>query len=682
MAKEIKKSCCRMCGMLCGIDVHVEDGRVVEIEGNKNYVANNGRICIKGSSGLSQLYHKDRLMKPLKKVNGEFVEIELEQAMDEIAAKLKQLQETYGTASVGVWKGEGTGFAQQEELARRFTHAIKTPNYFSNDTQCYAGRYISYNLNYGTWPAADFRNSKLAVIWGTNAPASHSYWTQDINAGREKGGKLVVIDTMYTDMARVADLYIQIKPGTDGVLAWGLIQQLIKQAVIDEEFIATYTHGYAELEAYAKMFTPEYVEKYTGVSQAQLQEVVDLYKVATPHVSSWCGTGLEHQTNGVSNVRTVAYIDALIGAVDVPGSMVTLDGFGASHLEIELDDELVELAIGKKEYPVLYGQRGECHTLLLMDQILSEKPYPFKGLVMTAANPALTNANSQKVVEALSALELLVVKDLYMTETAKLADYILPAASYLERSEIQYSGINQTVKLTEQVVDLGLQNEYDLFKGLADRLGAADLIPWKNEEAMNRWLVEPTGISYEDLAAHRDGYQYKPLTYNKIQGAHANGKTPFNTKTGKIEFTSEYLRDMGYEPLAKYTSVPVYIDRPETDYPLVLMTGARKVMYFHGRYRNIEQINKVMPEGLVELHPDDAMNLNVQEGDRVRVVTENGAIEIKVKVLHEAEIFPGAIQITHGFAKANVNMLVGDGTRDPISGFPALKSVPARVEKI
>jgi len=671
-----------MCGMLCGIDVILEDGKVVEIKGNENYLANNGRICIKGSSGLTQLYHPDRLMKPLKKVNGEFVEIELEQAMDEIGAKMKALQESYGTASVGVWKGEGTGFAQQEELARRFAHAIKTPNYFSNDTQCYAGRYISYNLNYGTWPAADFRNTQLSVIWGTNAPASHSYWMQDVNIGREKGAKLVVIDTMYTDMARVADLYIQIKPGTDAVLAWGLIQQLIEQDVVDMDFIKTYTHGYEELASYAKEFTPEFVEKYTGVSPEDLQTIVDMYKVATPSVTSWCGTGLEHQGNGVNNVRTVAYIDALIGAVDVPGSMVTLDGFGPSHLEIELDEDLVELAIGKKEYPVLYGQRGECHTLLLMDQILSDKPYPFKGLVMTAANPVLTNANSQKVVEALSHLELLVVKDLYMTETAKLADYVLPAASYLERSELQYNGINQLVKLTEQVVDFGLQNEYDFFKGLADRLGASDLIPWENEEALNRWLVEPTGMTLEELASHRDGYQFKPLTYNKIQEAQARGERPFNTKTGKIEFTSEYLRDMGFEPLAKYATAPKYIDSPEEAYPFVLMTGARKVMYFHGRYRNIEQINKVMPEGLVEIHPEDAQALSIVDGERVRVVTDNGALEIKAKVLHEKEIHPGAIQITHGFAKANVNKLVGDGTRDPISGFPALKSVPARIEKI
>ena len=677
-----KKTCCRMCGMLCGIDVHVEDGKVVEIEGNKEYLANRGRICIKGSSGLTQLYNKDRLKKPLKKTENGFVEIELEQAMDEIAQKIKQIQNESGTQAIGVWKGEGTGFSQQEELARRFAHAIKTPNYFSNDTQCYAGRYISYNLVYGTWPAADFRNTKLAVIWGTNAPASHSYWVQDINESRNNGAKLVVIDTMYTEMARIADIYIQIKPGTDSALAWGIIHQLINNDIIDMNFINTYTHGFEELKEYASKFTYEYVYEYTGVTKEQIDSIIDLYREAVPNVTSWCGTGLEHQTNGVNNVRSVAYIDSLIGAIDVPGGMVTLDGFGASHLPIELDEKLVDLAIGKKEYPVLYGMRGECHTLLLMDQILSEKPYPFKGMLMTAANPVLTNANSKKVLEALSKLDLLVVKDLYLTETAQLADYVIPAASYLERSELQYNGINQTVKLTEKVVDLGLQNEYDFFKGLADRLDVSELIPWKNEYELNKWLLEPTGMTIEELAEYRDGYQFKPLTYGKIQKSHAKGLKVFNTPTGKIEFSSEYLKDLGYGPLAKFSSEPEYIDNPKEEYPLLLMTGARKVMFFHGRYRNIAQINKVMPKGLVEIHPQDALKLNISDGELVRVVTENGSIEINVKIVDEKEIAPESIQITHGFKKANVNVLVGDGSRDPISGFPALKSVQARIEKI
>ncbi|MRI34430.1 hypothetical protein EOPP23_15685 [Endozoicomonas sp. OPT23] len=683
MAKqEIKKSCCRMCGMLCGIDVNVEDGRVTEINGNKAFRANRGRICIKGSSGVTQLYNPERLTKPLKRTENGFVEIEMEQAMDEIAEKLQSLQADYGTESVGVWKGEGIGFAQQEGLARRFIHGIQSPNYFSNDTQCFAGRYIAYNMVFGTWPCADLRNTNLAVMWGTNPPASHSYWTQDINDARDKGAKLIVIDTIYTEMARLADLYIQVKPGTDSILAWGLIKQLIDQKMVDNEFVSKFTKGYDELEAYAQTYTPEYVQEKTGVTPEQMAAVIQHYRQAGKKIANWCGTGLEHQANGVNNVRSVGYIDALIGAVDVPGGMMTVEGFGARSLEIDIEPSLMSKAIGREQFPILYGMRGECHTLLLMDQILSGKPYPFKGLVMTAADPVLTNANTGKVEEALKALDLLVVKDLYLTETAKLADYVLPAASYLERSELQYNGINQTVMLTEKVVDLGHQSEYELFKGLADRMGIAELFPWENEDELNAWLIEPTEMSLAELASHRDGYQFKPLTYEKIHRALERGEKPFNTPSGLIEFTSGHLEAIGMEPLAKFQDAPEYLGVEPDEYPLVLMTGARKVMYFHGRYRNLPQLEKVMPKAQVEMHPADADRFGLNHGEKARVISAYGAIDIHVRVMSAKEIVPGAVQITHGFKNANVNYLVGDGITDPISGFPALKSVPVRIEKI
>ncbi|USE36190.1 molybdopterin-dependent oxidoreductase [Endozoicomonas sp. SCSIO W0465] len=555
-------------------------------------------------------------------------------------------------------------------------------NYFSNDTQCFAGRYIAYNMVFGTWPGGDLRNSRLVVMWGSNPPASHSYWTQDINEARDKGGKLIVVDTMYTEMARIADHYIQVKPGTDSILAWGLIKQLIDRDMVDLEFVAQFTKGFDELKEYARSFTQEFVSEQTGVAIEQMETILACYKESGNSISNWCGTGLEHQANGVNNVRSVAYIDALIGAVDVPGGMMTMDGFGVQSLHMHMDPEVEARAIGSQEFPILFNMRGECHTLRLMNQILSQEPYPFKGLIMTAANPVLTNANASKVIEAFKALDLLVVKELYMTETAELAHYVIPAASYMERSELQYNGINQTVKLTEKVVDLGLQNEYDFFKGLADRLGYTDLLPWENEDALNAWLIEPTGMSLEELASHRDGYQFAPLTYGKPQARQARGEKPFNTPSGLIEFTSGHLEAIGREPLAKFMNAPEYMSVSKEEYPLVLMTGSRKVMFFHGRYRNLSQVNKVMPEAQVEMHPSDAAWHNVVDGEMVRVTSAYGTINIKVRVMHEAEIVAGAVQITHGFKDANVNILVGDGVLDPISGFPALKSVPVRIEKI
>ncbi len=677
------KSICRMCGEGCGIEVRVRDGKVEKIVGNKEDPVNCGRICIKGSSAATWVNLENRLTKPLKKTENGFVEIELEQAMDEIAEKLLAIQKKYGDNAIGVWKGEGIGFAQNEELARRFIHAVGSPNYFSNDTQCYAGRYTAFNLVYGCWPQADLRNSKLVILWGTNPPAAHSYWTQQINDARDKGAKLVVIDTKYTEIARQADIYVNVKPGCDGVLAWGVIREMLERGVVDYDFVEKFTLGFDELKAYAQTFTKDYVAQYCEIDGEVISQIVDLLDAARPHITSWPGTGLEHQQDGVNSVRATTYVDVLAGAIDQKGGMLVTQGMKINNLEIYDEKPLLDLKpIGADTHPVLYHMRKECHTLELMDQILSEKPYPFKGLVMSAANPALTNANTGKVLEALSKLELLVVKDLFLTETAELADYVLPAASYLEREELHYNAAGHYVFLSTKTSDKGLQTEYELFKGLADRMGAGSYFPWKNDHELNEWLIEPSGLTMEQLQNNPSGVRHTEIEYKKHERKLAAGEKPFNTPSGKVEFTSEILKQYGYEPLGKFTYVPDYIAKPDAAYPYLMMTGARKPMFFHGRYRNIEQLRKAVPHGQIEMHPTDAAKLNVVTGDRVRVTSRKGSIEIDVLVMNEKEIHPGSVQITHGFKHENVNLLTDDDVRDPISGFPALKSVMVNIEKI
>jgi len=684
--RKVVKTTCRMCGTLCGIDAHIEDNKVVHIEGNKDSVLNKGRICIKGSSAVTWLNHPDRLYKPLKKMeNGEFVEIEMEQAMDEIAEKLTGIQKQYGDNAIGVWKGEGIDFAQQEELARRWIHSVGSPNYFSNDTQCFASRYLSFNLVYGCWPQADYDNSKMIINWGTNAPISHSYWMQQINNGRETGATLVVIDTRYTDIARQADIFIKIKPGTDAALAWGIIREMIKRDEIDHEFIENFTVGFDELKAYAEEYTFEKVEEITGVDPKYITKMVDAIAKARPQVSSWAGTGLEHQSNGVNSIRSVTMIDALAGAIDRKGGMKTPAGFGMRGLTIYDEKPLLELEpIGAKKYPVLYERRQECHTLMLMDQVLSSDPYPFKGLVMTAANPVLTNANTGKVEAALEALDLLVVKDLFLTETAKMADYVLPAASYLEREEVFCNSGKQAAFITGKYIDNGLQTEYEMFKGLAERMGAGDYFPWADDHELTEWLLEPTGYTVADLKTNPSGFIFGEYEYEKHRRKAANGEKPFNTPTGKVELFSEYLVEKGIEGLNGVPEYhdPAYMQQDDPAYPYLMITGARVQKFFHGRYRNIEQLRKADPNGCLEIHPEDAKELGIVDGEKIKISSRVGSIETFAKIVHEKEIIRGAVQHTHGYVNQNINYLTYDDVTDPISGFPALKSIQIKIEKL
>ena len=674
---QIVNTCCRMCGDHCGLNIHMKDGKIIDIDGLESHPWNRGRICSKGRASVDMVYAPDRILKPLKKTTGGWQEIELETALDEISEKIKELQKEYGNRSMSVWKGEAIGFAQEEDIARRFCHAIGTPNYFSNDSQCFNGRYIGYSLGYGTWAAPDFANSRCIVIWGSNPPASHPHMTRRIMEGKARGAKLIVIDPRLSMVARQADIYVSIKPGTDGALAWGLIRYLIKKNWLDRDFIENYTIGFDKLVAYAESFTEEFVSRETGVAQGTIADIAYEIHKAAPKMISYVGNGPEHHPNGINNIRAISYLDALTGSYDQKGGALECDGLGANCLTLYEELPLKHLQpIGADRFPVLYDFRQECHTMTAMDVILSGDPYPLKGMILTGANPVMTNPNSLKVIRALSSLELFVVRELFMTETAKLAHYVLPAASFLERSELHSYKLFQSVNLTKKVISFAdCQDEYQFWHDIAHRLGKGEYFPWQDETELNKWLLEPAGITIEELAERPEGCQYKQRRYRKWQDR------PLKTPSGKVEFTSQYLKDLGLDELPVYKS-PAYLEEPDREYPYVLITGARSILHYHSRNHNIARFKTAYPQPYVEINPLDASVLALDDGDRVRLTSRIGSMSIAVKIMAENEINPGSIHITHGFQEANVNLITHDDIFDPIDGFPLMKAVEVKIEKI
>ena len=670
---------CRQCDMRCGLNIHIAEGKISDISGLESHAQNRGRICHKGRAGMDLVYKSDRLLKPLKKNSeGTFTEISYSQAMLEIANKMSDIKDTYGARSMGVWKGEALGFFQQEEYARRFVHAFGSPNYFSNDSQCYNGRYIGYSLVQGYWNGCpDFENSKVILLWGANLPCSHPPFARLIADARAKGAKLIVIDPRLVEISYRADILAHPLPGTDGALAWGLANYLIEKKKYDFQFVQKYSVGFDQFVQYAKKFTPDFVETQTGVERKIVVEIAEMIIQNIPKVINYVGNGLEHQENGINNIRTVACLGGLCGAVDIKGGDTWPDGMGGRSLTIY--DELPLLdkkPIGADKFPMLYKYRQECHTMMAMDYMLDKGEYPLRGLIVTGANPILTNPNSKKVAEAFTSLDFLVVRELFLTETAKLAHYVLPAASFLERSELHYHSNYQMVTLTTKVLDVpGVQDEYTFWRDLANQLGLEKYFPWKDEEEVNQWILEPTGITIDELKKHPEGYVYSPVKYEKYKDR------PFPTSTGKFEFSSRYLKELGYPELSEY-QLPRYKSHPNKKLPLVLITGARKYLYYHSRYRNIARFLTAVPVPEVEIHPEDATKLGIGDKERVRIISEIGSLEIQTKIMHEKEILPGVLQITHGWDEANVNLITYDLINDPISGFPLLKAISVCVEKI
>jgi anaerobic selenocysteine-containing dehydrogenase len=669
-----------MCSNRCSISILIEDGNMTDVRPLEGNPVNRGKMCPRGKACLDVFYHKDRIRKPLKRqADNSFVQISPEQALDEIAEKMLGIKNKWGARSMGVWKGEAIGFLQQEEYARRFAHAFGTPNYFSNDSACYNGRFLGHHLVTGFWnPFPFYAEADLILLFGTNPPVCHPPFMAEFADAKARGANLVVIDPRLNPVACYADIFAQPLPGTDGALAWGLIRYLVNADKYDHTIVEKYSLGFEAVTQYAQKFTPDVVEKETGVYANVVEDIARLIIKNRPKVSFYMGAGLEHHDNGVDNVRALVVLSCLTGGLDIACSLGWPEDMPRNKLT--LYDQLPlkhEKPIGADRFPVVYDIRKECHTMTAMDYMLGQGGYPLNGLIITGANPAVTNPNTSKVEQALSALDLLVVNDLFMTRTAQLAHYVLPAASFLERSEIHIDPKYQRVFLTNKVVEVsGIKDEYMLWRGLARRLGFGErYFPWENETQVNEYILEPSGITLEELEARPEGIQYCPLTFQK------HLSRPLPTPSGKLEFTSSYLEKFGYAPVPEYAQ-PYHLRHQSDTYPLLLTTGARKTLFYHSRHQNLKQFRKLHPRAEVEIHPEDAAKLGIENGDQVRIISEKGELTVAANIVHKAELRRGVVEMYHGWEEWPINFTTFDQVNDPISGFPLLKGVPVRMEKV
>ena len=676
----VVKTLCRMCSNRCSIAVHIRNGIMEEITPAEGNPINQGRMCPRGGAALDMFYHPARIRKPLKRQSdGSFTEISPGQALDEIAEKIQAIKDRCGARAMGVWKGEAIGFLQQEEYVRRFAHALGTPNYFSNDSACYISRSLGHKLVTGFWnPYPYYADADLILLFGTNPPVCHPPFMAEFADAKAKGARLVVIDPRLNPVACYADIFAQPLPGTDGALAWGLIRYLVTSGQYDRGLIEDHSLGFEAVADYAMRFTPEYVEAQTGVYADVVNRIGRLIVENRPKISFYMGAGLEHSDNGVNNIRALVVLACLAGSLDIGCGLYWPAEMPRNRLTLYDDLPLEkEKPIGADRFPVLYDLYKECHTMTAMDYMLGRGDYPLSGLVVTGANPAVTNPHTSKVERALAALELLVVNDLFLTRTARLGHYVLPAASFLERSEIHIETKNQRVYLTNKVVHVeGIMDEYTLWHELAHRLGfGARYFPWENETQVNRYILEPSGIRLDQLRDHPEGIQFSPLTYKK------HLSRPLPTPSGKLELVSAYLEGLGLTAIPEYKP-PYHLREKNDDYPLLLTSGARKTLFYHSRHQNLKHFRQIHPKAEAEIHPDDAAALGIQDREPIRIVSQTGKLVIEAKIVRREELRRGVIEVYHAWEDWRINFTTFDHINDPISGFPLLKGVPVRIETL
>ncbi len=684
MVERIIKTDCILCVWGCGINAYVEDGRLVKVEGMTEHPLNQGVLCPRGAALADYVYSPDRLQYPMKRVNGGWERLSWDEALDIIAGKLGQLKNEYGAHTLAIFCGSiGVENNELAAFARRFRGAYGTPNFLSVESNCYRSRILAQQLTFGTFLLEEPEKAKCVLLWGHDPDNSKLPLANMLYKALDEGLNLIVINPKRTPLAK-SGIHIPIRPGTDCALALAMLNIIISEDLYDKEFVQEHTVGFDKLKEHVKQYPPEEVAEITWIPAEDIRRVARMFATAESACIVPGTCALDQHINGLQNGRAFAILQAVTGNVDAPGGWVNVPFPRLGSLHIEVDEE----PIGAGEHPLFYRLWGReapyGQTMYLADAILDEKPYPIKSLIVTGGNPLITLPDSKRIKQALEKLELLVVIDLFMTETARMADIVLPACSFMERSGLGYvyavtSGIPYLL-LRKKVIEPLWEcwPDWKFWSELGRRMGYGDLFPWQTDDEIVEYWLKTTGLTIKQLTEQNpEGVFFTEKKYDMCR------RGEFRTPSKKIELYSQTLAEHGYDPLPVHiepSQSPISSPVLATEYPLILTTGARILQYTHTQFRNVPALRQAAPEPIAEIHPDTAKEYGIVDGEMVAIETRKGEIRMKARITED--LAPQVVSIPHGWSEANANMLTELEPRDPVSGYTQLKALLCRIRKI
>lgn len=680
-AEMIKKTICNMCLLRCGIDVHIKNGKIAEVTAMREHPFNT--LCSKVEGMIEWVYSPERITSPLRKASGKWRNIPWEEAFEFLSQRLIDIKEKHGAKSLVIYSGIAfAGTHDVRAVARRFCDLYGTPNLTTGGSFCHRAHVIGHSLTLDYEPielASDFAKANCIINWGRNPEESRHIAALQIEVAKRRGAKLIVIDPRRTATAKKADIHAQIKPGTDCALALGMLNVIIGEGLYDESFVKNWTVGFDRLAEHVTEYSLEKVAEITWIPTDMIKELARAYATIKP-ATIFQYISLDHSTNGVQTSRAIAILMSITGNFDIRGGNRVCPRLKTANLSIKDLAHVSEDSISP-QYPLFNKFTGYPTASPLIEAILSEKPYPIKALIVQGANPALTWPNSNKVKQALARLDLLAVHDFFMTETANMADIFLPACTFLERKNLfvyNIAGQLPLVVRSEPVIEpLGdCMEDWRMWPELGRKMGYREYFPWEHADEVFQAYLEPSGITIDQLKQHPEGIIYSQWEEKSYL------KKGFNTPSGKVEIYSSLLGKYGYDPLPTYNEPPqgpISTRDLAKDYPLILTTGPRVNMFTHSQYRNVSSLRRKMPEPLIEINIETAKGLGITDGDMVKLESPRGEIKLKAKVTDD--IHCQVVCIQHGWDEANANLLTDNMDRDPISGFPAFRSVLCRVTR-
>lgn len=648
----VRGACPHDCPDTCAWQVEVQDGRAVKLTGDRKHPFTRGGLCAKVNAYLEdRTYSPDRLLHPLRRTgpkgSGEFERVSWEEALAGIAARLREAIGRHGPASVLPYNYAGTqGMVQCMSLPERFFRAIGASQLEA--TVCGDNGAAGLRRTIGTHGGLDpeaIEHSRYIVLWGTNTVVTNLHLWPFVQRARKAGAKVVVIDPVRTRTAQAADWHIAPRPGSDAALAFGLMHVIVRDGLHDREYVERHTEGFDVLRERIAPYTPSRTAQLTGLDEADVVTLAHELATTRPAAIRTL-VGMEHRRHGASAFRAVACIPALTGAWrDLGGGLVCMVG---AHTRATLPMQRLSAIEDAPRAPrsINMMQIGRSLTDRELDP-------PIAALLVFNANPAATSPNQNLVLEGLAREDLLlVVHDHFMTDTARHADYVLPATTQVEQLDLMYSWGTMYLSLNQPAIEPqgeAIPNS-ELFRRLSRAMGLEHPELQESDEEIIRSVLETdhpwaAGITYERL--QDEGWA--KLRVPQDWRPHARGGFP--TRSGRC--------DLAVEPL------PEDVPAPSGRFPLSLIAAKGAHHFLNSSYSGTARHLRAEVEPVLDLAPGDAAARGITGGELVRVFNERGEVLARARV--GARVRPGVVAMPSGWWASrspggrSANVLTPDG---------------------
>ncbi len=673
---EKKRTICTYCGVGCNLEVATVNGSIKSIQAPYDAEVNEGHTCLKGRFAFSFYKHPDRLRTPLIKVNGQFVPATWEDAYDFIAQKLNEIKAKYGPDSIG---GISSARCTNEEnyLMQKFIRAvIGTNNIDSCARVCHSPTALGLQRAFGTGAATnsiiDLKLTDCMLIIGANPTDAHPVTGAKLKQAAMKGKTLIILDPRRTRLARYADYHLQLRPGTNVAVLNMMLYYIIKEGLEDQSFIESRTEGYEEFKAQILRLNIAELEEVSGVNRELARQAAIAYASANSAMS-FHGLGVTEHTQGTYAVMLIADLAMITGNIGRPGVGVNpLRGQnnvqGAADMGCQPHQGAGYYDVTNPDYHRLYENFYHAKLPIhvgykipqMYDAALAGK---FKALWIMGEDIVQTDPNTQKVMAAIDELELFVVQEIFMTETSKRADVVLPAASFLEKSGTFTNGERRIQRVNQIVPPIeGTKSDGQIMVDIMNRMGyeQPDYNPDTLLQEISQIVPFFNGVKWDELG--KNGKQW-PVNAAGEDTAILHVDT-FKRGKGKFHF-------------ADFKETEELVTNGKV-FPYIITTNRELEHYNSGTMTRRTANVELLTEDVLMIHPDDAKKHLINDGDMVCVESARGKVDIKARLTDEVQ--PGILSTTFHFPELMINNITSS-VHDTEALCPEYKVVAVNIRK-